>query len=77
LINIGWGKDISVKELALLIKKIVGFDGEIVFDKSSPDGTPQKLLDVSKLQNLGWSPRVSRGDGLRRTYEWCLQEFIF
>ena len=76
LINIGWGKDISVKELALLIKKIVGFDGEIVFDNTKPDGAPQKLLDVSKLQNLGWSPRISLGDGIKRTYEWCLENSI-
>jgi GDP-L-fucose synthase len=77
MINIGWGKDISVKELALLIKDIVGFDGEITFDKTKPDGTPQKLLEVSKLNNLGWQPTISLKDGIKQTYEWCLQNSVF
>ena len=77
MINIGWGKDISVKELALLIKEIVGFEGEMIFDTSKPDGTPQKLLDVSKIKNLGWQPNMSLQDGIKQTYDWCLQDSVF
>ena len=77
LINIGWGKDISIKELAVFVKDIVGFDGEIVFDKTKPDGTPQKLLDVSRLRDLGWLPKISLRDGIKQTYEWCLQNSVF
>ena len=73
LINIGWGKDISIKELALLIKEVVNFDGEITFDTTKPDGTPQKLLDVSRLRSLGWQPKISLRDGIRQTYTWCLE----
>ena len=74
LINIGWGKDISIKELALLIKGIVGFNGDIVFDKDKPDGTPRKLLDVSKIKKLGWQPTISLRDGIHQTYDWYLAE---
>ena len=73
LINIGWGKDISIKELALLIKEIVHFDGEITFDTTKPDGTPQKLLDVSRLRSLAWQPKISLRDGIRQTFTWCLE----
>lgn len=69
LINIGYGKDISIKELAALIQNIVGFDGEIAFDDIKPDGTPQKLLDSSKLSRLGWKPKISLKDGIRHTYQ--------
>jgi len=68
LINIGSGREISIKELALLIKDIVGFKGEIIFDKTMPDGTLQKLLDVSRLTGLGWKPKVLLKDGIRSTY---------
>ena len=68
-INIGCGEDISIRELAFLVKEIVGFSGEIVFDTSKPDGTPKKLLDVSKLKNLGFSPSISLRDGIREVYE--------
>ena len=74
MINIGWGKDISIKELALIIKEIVGYKGDLEFDTNKPDGTPQKLLDSSKLRTLGWSPKVSLREGIKRTYAWCLQE---
>jgi GDP-L-fucose synthase len=77
LINIGWGKDISVKELALLIKDIVGFEGEMTFDTTKPDGMPRKLLDVSKMTNLGWKPKISLKEGIRQTYQWCLDSSIF
>ena len=69
LINIGSGREISIKELALLIKDIVGFEGEIIFDKTMPDGTLQKLLDVSRLTGLGWKPKISLKDGIRSTYD--------
>jgi len=77
LINIGFGKDISIQELSLLIKEIVGFEGETVFDTTRPDGTPRKLLDVSKMTGLGWKPKISLKDGIRQTYQWCLKESIF
>ena len=76
IVNIGWGKEISIKELALLIKDIVGFRGDITFDTTKPDGMPRKLLDVSKLTNLGWKPKISLKDGIRQTYEWCLKNTI-
>ncbi len=69
-INIGSGVDITIKELAYLIAEIVGFDGEILFDTSKPDGTPQKLLDVSRLEKLGWRYRISLEEGLRNTIKW-------
>ena len=69
LVNIGTGKDISIKDLALLIKNIVGFEGEIVHDLSKPDGTPRKLLDVSKLNKLGWKAKIGLEEGIRRVYE--------
>ena len=70
IINIGVGKDISIIELAHLIKEITGFKGTIIKDTNKPDGTPRKLLDVSKLMNLGWSPKTTLRDGLTKTYEW-------
>lgn len=69
LVNIGTGKDISIKDLALLIKKITGFRGELKFDSSKPDGTPRKLLDVTKLHNLGWNHRIELEEGIRKVYE--------
>ena len=70
IINIGAGKDITIKELADLIKEIVGFQGEILFDISMPDGTPRKLLDISKIQQLGWSPKISLREGIKSVYQW-------
>lgn len=72
-INIGYGSDISVKELALLISKTVGYQGRIVFDESKPDGTPRKLLDSRLLADLGWQPQLSLEQGIKRTYEWFCQ----
>ncbi|MGC8751258.1 GDP-L-fucose synthase family protein [Hydrotalea sp.] len=69
LVNIGWGKDISIAELAHLIQHITGFKGQIQFDTSKPDGTPRKLMDVTKLNNLGWHARISLEQGLRMVYE--------
>lgn len=69
-INVGTGKDITIKDLAEMIKDIVGFQGTIRFDPSRPDGTPKKLLDISRLKSLGWEPKISLKDGIKRTYEW-------
>jgi GDP-L-fucose synthase len=69
IINIGVGKDISIGEMAQMIQKISGFTGELVFDTSMPDGTFQKLLDVSKINALGWTPQISFKEGLKKTYE--------
>lgn len=68
-LNIGTGKDLPVKDLALLVKKIIGFEGQIVFDTSKPDGTPRKLMDVSKLESLGWKYTTELEEGIRLAYE--------
>lgn len=70
IVNIGVGEDVTIRELAELVKDIVGFTGEIVNDPSKPDGTPQKLLDVSRLNNLGWKASISLRDGITQTYQW-------
>jgi len=69
-VNVGVGKDISILELAKLIKEIVGFEGEIVNDLSKPDGTPRKLLDVTRLNDLGWEAQISLEEGIEDTYQW-------
>ncbi|MFO0991284.1 MAG: GDP-L-fucose synthase [Hyphomicrobiales bacterium] len=69
IINVGYGEDVTIAELAWRIAKVVGFEGPIVQDRSRPDGTPRKLVDVSKLQSLGWRPRVSLDEGLPRAYQ--------
>ena len=74
IINIGVGKDISISELADLIKDIVGFKGAIRYDRTKPDGTPRKLLDVSKLRALGWQPKISLREGIERTYRWYVED---
>lgn len=75
IINIGAGKDIAILELSGLIKKIVGFKGNIVCDKDKPDGTPQKLLDVNKIHNLGWRRKISLEEGIKKTYKWFLDNY--
>ena len=70
IINVGYGEDISIRELAELICDVVGFDGELAWDTTKPDGTPRKLLDVSKIRALGWKPAVPLRDGIVRTYGW-------
>jgi GDP-L-fucose synthase len=72
LINIGCGTDITIRDLAGLIAEIVGYQGDIVWDGSRPDGTPRKLLDISKLEQLGWKSSISLAEGIKRTYEWYL-----
>ena len=69
-LNIGTGKDITIKELAELIKEIVGYEGEIKFDTTKPDGTPRKLLDVSRLHATGWKHKIELREGIQSTYEW-------
>jgi GDP-L-fucose synthase len=76
IVNIGVGEDISIKDLAMLVKKIVGYSGETVYDVSKPDGTPRKLLDVSKLRSLGWKAQTSLEEGIRKTYDWYLQNKV-
>jgi len=72
IINIGCGEDISIRELAELICDVVGLDGELTWDPTKPDGTPRKLLDVSKLRGLGWKPSIPLRRGITQTYEWFL-----
>jgi len=73
-INIGVGKDITIRELAELIGEIEDFKGEIIFDHSKPDGTPRKLLDVKRLEALGWKPKIGLREGLEETYKWYLKK---
>ncbi len=72
IINIGWGKDQTIQELAGLISEAVGYSGTIEWDHTKPDGTPQKLLDVSRLTKLGWKPKIELKDGIRQVYRWYL-----
>jgi GDP-L-fucose synthase len=72
-INIGTGEDISIRELAEMIKEIVGYEGEIEWDTSKPDGTPRKLLDVNRLHGIGWQHRTELKEGIKNTYEWYLK----
>jgi GDP-L-fucose synthase len=74
-LNIGTGEDLTIAELAELIKNIVGFEGEIVYDICKPDGTPRKLLDVTRIHNLGWKHRTSLEEGIRKTYEWFVSNY--
>ena len=69
LINIGTGEDVTIKELALTVKKIIGFEGELEFDTTKPDGTPRKLMDVSKLHSYGWKHKVELEEGIQLAYE--------
>ncbi len=69
-VNIGTGKEITIKELAEIVKETVGFEGEIHWNTDMPDGTPRKLLNVEKLHNIGWKEKVSLRDGIRLEYEW-------
>jgi len=68
-VNVGCGRDITIRELAEMIAEIVGFDGRLVYDHSKPDGTRRKLLDIHRLTKLGWEPRTSLREGLRKAYQ--------
>jgi GDP-L-fucose synthase len=75
IVNIGWGRDLSIAELAETVRTAVGFEGEIVYDRTKPDGTPRKLLDTMRLSSLGWQPSIALAEGIRSTYAWyCDQQ---
>jgi len=73
-INVGTGKDITIRETARTIKEVVGFEGELIFDKTRPDGAPRKLIDVSRLSSMGWKYTTELEEGLKKTYEWYLSK---
>lgn len=68
-VNVGYGEDLSIKDLALLVKEVVGYEGDLVFDTSKPDGTPRKLMDSSRIHKLGWKPKISLKEGITKVYE--------
>ncbi len=70
IVNIGWGEDVTIRELAELVMSAIGYRGRLIFDANKPDGTPRKLLDVSRLTALGWQPRIPLKNGIERTYAW-------
>ena len=76
IINVGSGKDLTIQELAKTICSVIGYKGEIRFDISKPDGTPRKLLDVSKINKLGWKAKIDLKTGLKITYEWYLKNNV-
>jgi GDP-L-fucose synthase len=76
LVNVGWGSDVSIAELARMVGEVVGFGGELRFDSSKPDGTPRKLLDTGRINALGWRPRISLAQGLGDTYRWYQQHSV-
>jgi GDP-L-fucose synthase len=70
IVNVGWGEDLTIRELAETVASVVGFEGELVFDASKPDGTPRKLLDTARLSSLGWKPKIRLREGIEQTYAW-------
>ena len=72
IVNVGVGEDLTIRDLAELVAEVVGFEGTLTFDTSKPDGTPRKLLDVSRLRALGWTPRIGLREGVQDTYRWYL-----
>lgn len=75
-VNVGFGDDVTIRELAELVKEVVGFAGELVFDASKPDGTPRKLMDSSRLFSTGWKPKIGLREGIQDTYQWFLQNVV-
>ncbi len=75
IVNVGTGKDVSIRQLAEVIREVVGFEGEILFDRSKPDGTSRKLLDVSRLSELGWRASIGLREGIESTYSWFLDNY--
>ena len=75
-VNVGTGKDISIKDLANLMAEIIGYTGDFTWDTSKPNGTPRKLLDVSRLSNLGWEASTSLKDGIEKTYNWFKTHYV-
>jgi len=76
-INVGTGQDVSIAELATLMREVTGFQGEVVYDRTKPDGMMRKVLDVSRIKKLGWAPKVSLREGLEKTYDWALKGGVF
>jgi GDP-L-fucose synthase len=76
IVNIGWGEDVTIRELAQMVMSAIGYTGELVFDPTKPDGTPRKLLDVSRLNGLGWRPRISLKEGIAATYTWFKEHAV-
>ena len=76
IINVGTGEDLTIRELAETICRVIGFRGEIVYDSSRPDGTPRKLLDVSRLKALGWKPSIALEEGIRQTWQWYREHAV-
>jgi len=74
-VNIGWGEDVTIKDLAEIVKETVGFQGDIHWDTQKPDGTPRKLLDTSTINGLGWRPEIRLRDGIAKTYQWYKEQF--
>jgi GDP-L-fucose synthase len=76
IVNIGWGEDVTIRELAEMVMSAIGYTGGLAFDPTKPDGTPRKLLDVSRLQGLGWRPRISLKEGIAATYNWFKEHAV-
>ena len=76
IVNIGTGEDISIRDLAYLVRDVIGFSGQIIYDSSKPDGTPRKLLDVSRIQELGWVHKINLKQGIELTYKHFLNESL-
>jgi GDP-L-fucose synthase len=74
-LNVGTGEDVTIRELAEAVADVVGYTGDMQWDTSKPDGTPRKLLDVTRVKALGWEPQIALKDGIRKTYEWFRQEY--
>lgn len=75
IVNVGTGNGVTIAELAILIKQVVGYQGELVYDKTKPDGTPVKVNDSSRIRNMGWEPKISLREGLESTYSWYVREY--
>jgi GDP-L-fucose synthase len=75
IVNVGCGKDQTIKELAEMIQDVVGYKGHLKFDSTRPDGTPQKILDISKINSLGWKPMISLREGLKQVYQWYTEQY--
>jgi GDP-L-fucose synthase len=74
LLNIGYGEDLTINEIASIVSEVVGYKGNVSWDLSKPDGTLQKLLDISKVNELGWKPNIDLKNGIRSVYEWYMKE---
>lgn len=75
-LNVGSGKDISISDLAALVSNIIGYNGKIEYDTTKPDGTPRKLMDVSRINSLGWKYKTELEEGIKKTYDWFLNNYI-